>query len=78
MRTPSKRLDVAASDRIMRVASSLAEAVEIFGDKNKAVGWFKAPSVALGGQPPIELMTTDPGTKLVRDELSRIRYGHWA
>lgn len=77
-RTPRKRLDTAASDRIMRVVSAIAEAVEIFGDKDKAIGWFKTPSIALGGQQPIDLMTTDPGAKLVRDELSRIRYGHWA
>lgn len=77
-RTPRKRLDTAASDRVMRVVSSISEAAEIFGDKDKAVGWFKTPSVALGGRPPIELMTSDPGARLVRDELNRIRYGHWA
>lgn len=76
--TPAKRLDEAASDRIVRLVSTLAEAAEIFGDDDKAIAWFKTPSLALNGQPPLELMTSDPGAKLVRDELSRIRYGHWA
>lgn len=76
--TPAKRLDEAASDRIVRLVSTLAEAAEIFADDDKAIAWFKTPSLALNGQLPLELMTSDPGAKLVRDELSRIRYGHWA
>jgi putative toxin-antitoxin system antitoxin component (TIGR02293 family) len=76
--TPRKRLDPAASDRIVRVVSAVAEAVEIFGDESKAIAWFKTPSLALGDERPIDLMTSDPGAKLVRDELLRIRYGHWA
>jgi putative toxin-antitoxin system antitoxin component (TIGR02293 family) len=75
---PRKRLDVAASDRIMRVASTIADAADVFGDTEKAVGWFKTQSIALGGRTPLELMTSDPGTRLVREELDRIRYGHWA
>ncbi|HEX3395140.1 MAG TPA: antitoxin Xre/MbcA/ParS toxin-binding domain-containing protein [Steroidobacteraceae bacterium] len=76
--TPRKRLDSAVSDRIMRVISTISEAVEIFGDRAKAIGWFKTLSPALGDLQPIDLMTSDPGAKLVRDELNRIRYGHWA
>jgi putative toxin-antitoxin system antitoxin component (TIGR02293 family) len=76
--TPRKRLDSAVSDRIMRVISTISDAVEIFGDRAKAIGWFKTLSPALGDRQPIDLMTSDPGAKLVRDELNRIRYGHWA
>jgi putative toxin-antitoxin system antitoxin component (TIGR02293 family) len=76
--TPAKRLDAAASDRIVRIVSTIAEAAEIFGDDDKAIAWFKTPSLALNGQEPLELMTSDPGAKMVRDELTRIRYGHWA
>lgn len=75
---PRRRLDTAASDRVMRLASTIAEAMEVFGDKDKAIGWFKARSVALGGASPLDLMTSDPGAQLVREELDRIRYGHWA
>jgi putative toxin-antitoxin system antitoxin component (TIGR02293 family) len=76
--TPAKLLDEAASDRIVRVVSMVAEAVDVFGDASKAIGWLKAPSLALNGQPPLELMTSDPGAGMVRDELNRIRFGHWA
>lgn len=77
-RSPAKRLNEAASDRIVRIVSAVAEAAEIFGDQNKAIAWFKTPNLALNSQQPLELMTSDPGAKLVRDELNRIRYGHWA
>jgi putative toxin-antitoxin system antitoxin component (TIGR02293 family) len=76
--TPAKRLDEAASDRIVRVVSTLAEAAEVFGDDEKAIAWFKTPSLVLNGQQPLELLTSDPGAKMVRDEITRIRYGHWA
>ena len=76
--TPGRRLDEAASDRVVRIVSTVAEAAEIFGDEAKAIAWFKTPSLALNGVQPIELMTSDPGAKIVRDELNRIRYGHWA
>lgn len=75
---PRRRLDVTASDRAVRLASTIAEAADVFGDKEKAIGWFKTRSLALGGVSPLDLMTSDPGAQLVRDELDRIRYGHWA
>jgi len=76
--TPRRRLDPAATDRIVRVASTVADAAEVFGDESKAIAWVKTPSLALGNEKPIDLMSSDPGARLVRDELLRIRYGHWA
>jgi putative toxin-antitoxin system antitoxin component (TIGR02293 family) len=77
-KTPAKHLDEAASDRIVRIVSAVAEAAEILGDDRKAIAWFKTQSYALNNQIPLELMTSDPGAKTVRDELNRIRFGHWA
>ena len=76
--TPRRRLDPVASDRIVRVASAIAEAVAVFGDEAKAIAWFKTPSPALSDERPVDLVSSDPGARLVRDELLRIRYGHWA
>jgi len=76
--SPARRLDEAVSDRIVRLVSTLAEAADVFGEDAKAIAWFKTPSLVLNGQSPLELMTSDPGAKMVRDELNRIRYGHWA
>src|SRR6266566_5989933 len=61
--SPARRLDTAASDRIVRVVSTVAEAAEIFGDDAKAIAWLKTPSLALNGQEPLELLTSDPGAK---------------
>jgi len=77
-KTPTKHLDEAASDRVIRIVSAVAEAAEILGDNEKAVSWFKAPSLTLRGQVPLDLMISDSGAQIVRDELNRIRYGHWA
>ena len=77
-RTPRRRLDAAASDRIIRLIGAIADATDVFGDEAKAIAWFKTPSLALGGERPLDLVTTDPGARLVRGELDRIRYGHWA
>ena len=76
--TPKRRLDPVASDRVVRVASAVADAVSVFGDEAKAIAWFKARSPALGDERPVDLVSSDPGARLVRDELLRIRYGHWA
>jgi putative toxin-antitoxin system antitoxin component (TIGR02293 family) len=76
--TPTRRLDQGTSDRIVRLVSTAAQAAEIFGSEEKAIAWFKSPSLALNGKQPLELMTSDPGARIVRDELARIRYGHWA
>lgn len=70
-----------AAARLFRrhqLAVSLAEAAEILGDAEKAASWFRAPCPALGGKAPRELMRTDPGVDIVREELQRIRYGYWA
>lgn len=75
---PAKRLDEAASDRIVRLMTTVVEAEEIFGDRSKAIAWLKTPSLPLNGLQPLDLLTSDPGAQLVRDELNRIRYGHWA
>jgi len=58
--------------------STIADAEEIFGDRDKAIAWLKTPSVALKDQKPSDLLTTGPGAQIVRDELNRLRYGHWA
>lgn len=71
---PFTRMDETASDRL---TTMLVEADEIFGDRSKAIAWLETPSLAPNGLKPLDLMTSEPGAQLVRDELNRIRYGHW-
>jgi putative toxin-antitoxin system antitoxin component (TIGR02293 family) len=52
----------------------MAEAVRIFGSKEKALEWLKTPSVVLGGQSPEDLLSRSE-TGAVMDELGRIEHG---
>jgi uncharacterized protein (DUF2384 family) len=52
----------------------MAAAIRVLGDSAKALGWFKTPSVALGGLSPEDLLSRGE-TGTVMAELGRIEYG---
>lgn len=80
-RTLTRRLSQASlltpaeSDRTVRMARVYANAVEMIGDEEKAVGWLSTPNRALGGEKPLDLLDTDMGARMVEDILGRIAYG---
>jgi putative toxin-antitoxin system antitoxin component (TIGR02293 family) len=67
-------LTSAESDRMVRMARVYAVAVEMIGDKEKAIGWLRSPNRALGGATPLRL-DTDIGARMVEEILGRIAYG---
>jgi putative toxin-antitoxin system antitoxin component (TIGR02293 family) len=69
------RLSPEQSDRLLRVARLIAEAIETFGSKEKAVAWLRRPTTLLGGRPPIERLDTDTGCREVETALGRIGHG---
>ena len=69
------RLTAAESDRTVRVARVYANAVEMIGNEEKAVGWLLTPNRALGGERPLDQLDTDLGARAVEDILGRIAYG---
>jgi putative toxin-antitoxin system antitoxin component (TIGR02293 family) len=69
------RLTAAESDRTVRFARVYASAVEMIGDKDKAVEWLRTPNRALGGERPFDQLDTDLGAREVEDILGRIAYG---
>ena len=69
------RLDVAQSDRAVRLARVLAEADLYIGARDRALLWLRAKNWALGGRTPLELLATEPGVELVRQALATIAYG---
>lgn len=69
------RLTAAESDRTVRLARVYANAVEMIGDEHKAAEWLQTPNRALGGQPPLDQLDTDVGSRTVEDILGRIAYG---
>ncbi|MGO9260622.1 MAG: antitoxin Xre/MbcA/ParS toxin-binding domain-containing protein [Bryobacteraceae bacterium] len=68
-------LTSAESDRTVRMARVCAEAVEMIGDREKAIEWLSTPNRALGGERPLDQLDTDMGARIVEDILGRIAYG---
>lgn len=63
------------SEKVIRVARVLAEALETFGSRNKALTWMRRGCTVLGGKAPIDLLDTDEGAGLVESLLGRIAHG---
>jgi len=57
------------------IASLFDRAVEILGDKNRAILWFKGAKKGLGGQTPLEFADTEPGAREVEALLGRLEHG---
>jgi putative toxin-antitoxin system antitoxin component (TIGR02293 family) len=63
------------SERVLRLLSLYARAVEVFEDQERATRWFSSRPKALGGKTPLEFMQTEPGARWVEDVLGRIEHG---
>ncbi len=68
-------LDVAQSDRTVRLARILAEADVYIGEHRRALRWLRKPNWALGDRVPLDLLATEPGVEMVRQSLITIAYG---
>ncbi len=74
-RKRERRLQATESDRLYRLASVAARAVEVFGTPERAGRWLRRPNRALGGVVPLELLDTEIGARQVDEILGRIEYG---
>jgi putative toxin-antitoxin system antitoxin component (TIGR02293 family) len=68
-------LTVAEGDRTVRLAQLTLDAARAFGDLDKAMRWLRKPNRVLGGEKPLDLIATEPGTVLVRRALGTVEYG---
>ena len=71
----SGRLDPAESDRVVRFARLLGQAVEVLESVANARLWLTAPQAGLAGAVPLEYAETEVGAREVEDLLTRIEYG---
>lgn len=69
------RLTVEESDRVFRFAHVMAKALEVFGDREKAVRWLRKPNRAIGDIVPLSRLDTEAGTRQVEAVLGRLEYG---
>jgi len=63
------------SDRLYRLARTVALAKRYIGDPEQAIRWLKRPNRVLGARVPIDLLDTEAGARRVEDLLGRIAYG---
>ena len=63
------------SDRLYRLARTMAIASDYLGDAERARHWLKRPNRALGGLAPLAAIDTELGARQVENLLGRIAYG---
>ncbi len=74
-RKASGRLTSDESDKVLRFARLLGQAVQLFGGLEEARQWLKAPQRGLGGAVPLDYAQTETGAREVENLLGRIDYG---
>jgi len=74
-RLASGRLQPDESERVTRLGRLLHRAIEVFGQEETALRWFKKPLVALQNETPLDRADTEPGAREVEDLLGRIEHG---
>lgn len=75
LRQRTRRLDVATSDRVVRLARVSLLASRYIGDSAKALTWLRSSNRYLGEATPLEMMQTEDGTQAVVQSLVSIAYG---
>ena len=63
------------SDRFARLLRIHARAADALGDKERASRWLRHDNRALGGRRPIDLLSSDAGSRAVEKVLGRIEHG---
>lgn len=62
------------SERIYELARLYGLGYEVFDTKEDFKQWLNAPSKALGGKKPFELLDSSLGFELVQNEIVRVQY----
>ncbi len=55
----------------------IARAIEVMGDKDKALRWFNTPVPALGYKIPASLLGTLEGIAQIEETLGALEHGIW-
>lgn len=70
-----RRLDSAASERVVRIAGIIRMAEDTFGGRDAATQWLKTANLGLGSVTPLSMLDTELGGGEVRRILSSIDHG---
>lgn len=64
------------SDRLLRASRLFAETLSLFdGDRHAATEWLTSPQLGLGGAIPLQLASTDIGSREVERLIARLEHG---
>jgi putative toxin-antitoxin system antitoxin component (TIGR02293 family) len=74
-RAKRQPLSVEEADRTLRLARTIALADEVFGNREKALGWLRRANGRLDGRIPLELLRSEVGGDLVRQMLFQVDEG---
>lgn len=74
-REAAQPLDLAESDRFVRLVRLVAAARDTFGDYQKVLAWMTRENSVLEGKTPLSLADTDLGARSVETLLGRIGHG---
>ena len=72
------QLSLTESDRLCRTRRLFEHTRIVFDDAADARAWLSTPNPALSGEPPLALLDTDAGVRLVDDVLTRLEFGVYA
>lgn len=74
-RLRGRKLGRLKSEQLLQLLLLYRKGQEIFGNSAVFNQWLRQPSAGLGGIIPFELLYTQGGIDLVKEELIRIEYG---
>jgi putative toxin-antitoxin system antitoxin component (TIGR02293 family) len=66
------------SERAVRAVRIMARAQAVLGDHDAALRWLRAPKKRFDGRPPLEMLSTEPGGRMVEQMLIQIDEGMFA
>lgn len=74
-RSKKQPLSKEESERAVRAIRILARAEAVFGDEIQGLEWLRAPKRRFGGRSPMQMLSTEPGGRLVEEMLIQIDEG---
>ena len=74
-RSRHEKLTVEESDRVLRMMRVLAQAEGVYGTRERALAWLRRVNPRLGDRPPLELLRTDAGSRIVEELLVQVDEG---
>ena len=74
-RSRREKLTLEESDRVFRMVRVISLAEYVYGGRERALAWLRAPHARLDGRAPLSLLNTDTGSRIVEELLVQIDEG---